>query len=120
MKLYLNEVQRSHLLEIFKASEQNAINGKDMELAVSFKELYNKIKPENAVYVELKRADAESIVEFCDIINNSLDKAFSFLQKDTERSKEEVEELKERVLSAKSEIESVTNQLLEKIRKNPV
>ena len=120
MKLYLNEVQRHHLLEIFKVSEENAMNGKDMHLALSFRELSDKIKPENAAYIELKRADAESILEFCDIISKSLDKAFQFLEKDSERPQEEVDDLKERVVKAKSEIEGISNQLIEKIRNNPV
>ena len=120
MKLYLNDRQRNYLLEILKASENNAVNGKDIELANEFNKLYEKIQPENAAYVELKRPDAETIVEFCEIVRRSLDNALSFLEKDTERPKEEVDDLKEKTISARDEIEQITNQLQEKIRNNPV
>ena len=120
MKLYLNKQQRNYLLEILKASENNAVNGKDVELANEFNKLYEKIKPENSAYVELKRGDAETIVEFCEIVRHSLDKALAFLENDKDRSAEELEELKQEALDARNEIEQVTNQLQEKIRSNPV
>jgi predicted DNA-binding protein (UPF0278 family) len=120
MKLYLSDRQRNYLLEILKASESNAVNGKDAELASEFNRLYEKVKPDNAAYIELKRGDAETIVEFCEIVRHSLDKALTFLDKDTERSTEEVEELKEQATSARDEIDQITLQLQEKIRSNPV
>lgn len=120
MKLYLNNKQRNYLLEILKASEKNAVNGKDVELANEFNKLYEKIKPENAAFIELKRGDAETIVEFCEIVRHSLDKALTFLAKDKDRPVEEVEELKQQASDARNEIEQITNQLQEKIRSNPV
>lgn len=120
MKLYLNNSQRNYLLEILNASENNAVNGKDLELANEFNRLYQKIKPENAAFVELKRGDAETIVEFCEIVRHSLDKALSFLEKDTERPAEEVEDLKQKTTQARDEIDQITKQLAEKIRNNPV
>ena len=120
MKLYLNDNQRTYLLEILKASENNAVNGKDQELAVAFNDLYEKIKPENSGYISLNRGEAETIFEFCEIVRRSLDNALSFLNKDTERSKEELDELKNKTTTAKDEIEQVATQLQEKIRKNPV
>jgi len=120
MKLYLNNSQRNYLLEILSASENNAVNGKDLELAAEFNRLHQKIKPENAAFIELKRGDAETIVEFCEIVRHSLDKALSFLDKDTERSAEEVEDLKQKTIKARDEIDQVTSQLMEKIRSNPV
>lgn len=120
MKLYLNENQRNYLLEILKASENNAVNGKDQELAIAFNDLYEKIKPTNANYVALNRGEAETVFEFCEIVRRSLDNALSFLEKDTERSKEEVEELKSKTTVARDEIEKVATQLQEKIRSNPV
>lgn len=120
MKLYLNDRQRNYLLEILKASENNAVNGKDVELANEFNQLYEKIKPENVAYVALKRGDAETIVEFCEIVRHSLDKALTFLENDKDRPAEEVEELKQEALDARNEIEQITNQLQEKIRSNPV
>jgi hypothetical protein len=120
MKLYLNDRQRNYLLEILKASENNAVNGKDLELANEFNRLYEKVKPDNAAYVELKRGDAETIVEFCEIVRQSLDNSLSFLAKDTERPVEEIEELKEQATSARDEIDQITLQLQEKIRNNPL
>lgn len=120
MKLYLNDNQRNYLLEILKASENNAVNGKDMELALAFKELYDKISPTNASYISLKRDEAETVVEFCEIVRGSLDRAVSFLDKDTERPEEEVAELKLKANSARDEIESIVNELARKIRENPI
>ncbi len=120
MKLYLNENQRTYLMEILRASENNALNGKDAELAAAFNELYEKIRPSNSSYVNLDRGEAETIVEFADIVSRSLDNSLSFLEKDTERPAEEVEDLKQKVLNARDEIDEVRTQLQEKIRKNPV
>lgn len=120
MKLYLNDKQRSYILEILRASETNAVNGNDVELANEFNRLYEKVKPENAAFIELKRGDAETIVEFCEIVRHSLDRALTFLENDKDRPAEEVEELKQEALEARKEIEEVTNQLQEKIRSNPV
>jgi flagellar motility protein MotE (MotC chaperone) len=120
MKLYLNEKQRSYLLETFKASKINAMQGNDFELASSFDELYDKIKPENAVYVNINRGEADSIIEFCIVISDSLEKALQFLDKDTTRSQEEVSQLKQEVSEAKAEIDEVLNSLRKKVRGNPV
>ena len=120
MKLYLNDTQRNYLLEILKASENNAVNGKDQELAVAFNDLYEKIKPENSGYISLNRGEAETVFEFCEIVRRSLDNALTFLNKDTERSKEELDELKNKTTTARDEIEQVATQLQEKIRNNPV
>jgi DNA-directed RNA polymerase alpha subunit len=119
VKLILNEYQRAYLLEVFKASENNAINGKDAELAKAFSDLYDKISPTNAVYYNLNREEAETIVEFCDIVSNSLFKAINFLKKDTDRSKEEVDELLNKAEKAKAEIEQVSDDLRLKIKNNP-
>lgn len=120
MKLYLNDKQKNYILEVLKASENNAINGKDLELANEFNRLYEKVKPENAAYVELKRGDAETIVEFCEIVRHSLDKALAFLDKDSERSPEELDQLKLEATEARDEIEEIVNQLQQKIRSNPL
>jgi Na+/phosphate symporter len=120
MKLYLNESQRVYLLEILKSSEKNAVDGKDLELAEAFKELYEKIKPENASYINLKRDEAETIFEFCEIVRQSLDKAISFLDKDSDKSEEEKLELKEKAVNARKEIELISTEINEKIRNNPL
>lgn len=120
MKLYLNEQQKIYLLEILQASENNAVKGKDAELAEAFNNLYEKIKPSNAAFVSLKRDEADTVVEFCEIVRQSLDKAFNFLEKDEDKTEEEKEELKNRINLARNEIEGITNQLMEKIRNNPV
>ena len=120
MKLYLNDNQRNYLLEILRASENNAINGKDSELAGAFNELYEKIKPLNLGYITLDRSEAETIVEFCDIVRKSLDNALNFLDKDTDRDPEDIEKLKDQALSARDEIQAVADQLQEKIRSNPI
>jgi prefoldin subunit 5 len=120
MKLYLTSSQRDYILEILKASENNAVNGEDAELANAFNELYEKIKPLNASYVSLNRGEAETIVEFCDIVRKSLDDALSFLKKDVERDETEREELTQKATKARDEMEQVINQLQEKIRNNPV
>lgn len=120
MKLILNNSQRAYLLEVFKASENNAINGRDAELAKAFSDLYNKISPTNVAYYNLNRGEAETIVEFCDAVSNSLTKAINFLNKDTERPKEEVEDLLDRAEKAKAEIEQVSEDLRLKIKANPV
>jgi len=120
MKLYLNEKQRSYLLEVFKVSEKNAVNGKDAELANAFSELYEKIKPLNIAYVNLNRAEAETIVEFCDLVADSLVKAINFLNADKERSKDEINDLLEEAEGAKIQIESIADELRIKIRNNPV
>jgi flagellar motility protein MotE (MotC chaperone) len=120
MKLYLNEKQRDYLLEIFKVSKTNALNGKDFELASSFEELYQKIKPENVVYINLNRGEAESIIEFCIVISDSLEKALQFLKADTTRSEEELNQLTQEASEAKSEIDEILENLREKVRGNPV
>lgn len=120
MKLYLNNKQRSFLLEVFKASEQNAIKGKDAELAIAFSELYEKIKPLNAECVNLNRTEAETIIEFCDVVTSSLRNAINFLNKDTTRSKDEIQNLLIETEDAKLEIELVSENLRKKIRDNPV
>ena len=120
MKLYLNENQRNYLLEILKASETNAVNGKDMELALAFKQLYDKIEPTNTSYVSLKRDEAETVVEFCEIVRVSLDKALNHLEKDTVKEETEKEELKTKATNARDEIETIIKELQDKIRANPV
>lgn len=120
MKLYLNENQRSYLLEVFKVSEKNAVNGRDAELANAFSELYEKIKPLNVAYVNLNRAEAETIVEFCDLITASLIKAINFLNNDKERPKEEINNLLSEAENAKIQIESIADDVRVKIRNNPV
>lgn len=119
MKLYLNEKQRIYLLEVFRAAENNAVNGKDIELARAFNDLYEKVKPVNTSYINLDRGESETVVEFCEIIRVSLDKALSFLQKDTTRSEEEVSKLIEEVTTTRDQVDEVTNQLQLKIRANP-
>ncbi len=119
MKLYLNDSQRNYLLEVFKVSEKNAVNGKDAELANAFIELYEKIKPLNVSYVNLNRAEAETIVEFCDIVIASLVKAINFLNNDKERAKDEIDLLLSQVENAKIEIESLADEVRIKIRNNP-
>lgn len=120
MKLYLNNKQRNYLLEVFKVSEKNAVNGRDAELANAFSDLYEKIKPLNIAYVNLNRAEAETIVEFCDLVTASLIKAINFLNNDKERSKEEINDLLSEAESAKMQIESIADDLRIKIRNNPV
>jgi predicted DNA-binding protein (UPF0278 family) len=119
MKLFLNKNQKNYILEILRASENNAINGKDFELARAFSDLYKQIEPDNQAYVNLNRNESEIIVEFCEIVRQSLDKAISFLDKDTERDPDEVANLKEDAVKARDEINEITNQLQEKIRQNP-
>jgi hypothetical protein len=119
MKLFLNKNQKVYLLEILRASENNAVNGRDVELAKAFSDLYKQIEPENQAYINLNRNEAETIVEFCEIIRHSLDKAISFLDKDTERDIDEVESMKEEAIAARDEITAITNQIQEKIRQNP-
>jgi chaperonin cofactor prefoldin len=120
MKLYLNNKQRDYLLEILRASENNALNGKDAELAKAFNELFEKIKPDNTSWINLNRGEAETVVEFCEIVRKSLDNAISFLDKDKERDSSELEILRNQALEARREIEEVADQLQEKIRKNPI
>jgi prefoldin subunit 5 len=120
MKLYLNDKQKSYLLEILRASENNAVNGKDLELAQAFNNLYTKIKPDNAAFVSLKRDEADTVVEFCEIVRQSLDKAANFLESNADKTKEEKEELREQINTARDEIDGITTQLMEKIRSNPV
>lgn len=120
MKLYLNKKQRNYLLEVFKVSENNAIDGRDAELANAFNDLYEKIKPLNTAYINLDRGESETIVEFCDIIRSSLDKALTFLNNDKTRDETQKEELKKEVMSARTEVDEITNQLQKKIKENPV
>lgn len=119
MKLVLNDKQRAYVKEILQSSEVNAARGNDLELALAFRELYDKVKADNAAYVNLKRADAESISEFCDSVVKSLEKALEFLEKDTDRSKEVVDDLKDKTNAALSEISAVVLQIKEKIEQNP-
>jgi hypothetical protein len=119
MKLYLNDNQKTYMLEILRASENNAVNGKDFELAAAFSDLYKQIQPDNQSYVNLNRNEAETIVEFCEIVRISLDKAIGFLEKDTDRPEEEVAKLKVDTVSARDEIDGITLQIQEKIRQNP-
>jgi len=120
MKLYLNKIQRNLLLEILRASENNAIGGNDHDLAEAFAELYKAIQPTNAAYINLKRPDAEIIVEFSEFVRMSLDKTINFIDSDTSRSEEEKEDLRIEASAARDEIESVITQLQEKIKQNPV
>lgn len=119
MKLFLNKNQRNLLLEILRASETNAIGGNDLELAEAFSTLYKKIEPTNAAYISLKRPDAEIIIEFTEAVRISLEKTIKFLNEDTERDSTEKDELLDQAEKAKIEIESVIEQLEEKIKQNP-
>lgn len=119
MKLFLNKTQKTYVLEILKASENNAVNGKDAELAKAFSDLHEQIKPENQAYIKLNRNEAEALSEFCDIVRKSLDKAINFLQEDKNRDPDEVESLKIKTTSARDEIEDIIKQIQEKIKQNP-
>lgn len=119
MKLFLNKNQRNLLLEILRASENNAIGGNDPELAEAFSTLYKKIEPTNAAYISLKRPDAEIIIEFTEAVKISLEKTIKFLNEDTERDSAEKDDLLDQAEKAKIEIESVIEQLEEKIKQNP-
>ena len=119
MKLILNKSQRAYLLEVFRASENNALNGRDAELAKAFNDLYNKIAPANAAYYSINRGEAETIIEFCDAVASSLIKAINFLKKDTERPKEEIDEITKEAENAKLEIENLSEDLRTKIKENP-
>ena len=119
MKLYLNKLQRDYLLEVLRSSENNAINGKDFELAIAFQELYEKIKPENMAYVKLDRGESETILEFCEIVKSSLDKALNFTTKNDEsKDPQSREGLIKEIEDTRNEIESISDQLREKIRSN--
>jgi len=120
MKLFLNKNQRNLLLEILRASENNAIGGNDPELAEAFSSLYKTIEPTNAAYINLKRGDAETIIEFSEAVSMSLDKTIKFLNDDSERDSDEKEDLIDQATSAKDEIEAILKQLKEKIEQNPV
>lgn len=109
MKLSLNEKQRGYLLEIFKVSEKNAVNAEDFELASSFKSLSKKITPTNVVYYNLKRPEAESILEYCEIISSSLTNAYNYVENDASKSEEYKKELKEEIEDAKREIDEVSD-----------
>lgn len=119
MKLYLNDNQRAYLLEVFKASEKNAVSGSDLELANAFKKLHDKILPTNALYYNLDRGEAESVLEFSEVIIDSLDKAISFLNNDTDRSEQEKNELLTQASEAKKEMEEIKKELTAKIKNNP-
>lgn len=120
MKLVLNDKQRAYVKEILQSSEVNAARGDDPELALAFRELYDKVKAENVAYIKLKRADAESISDFCESVVDSLNKALDFLEKDVTRSEEVVSELKDKTNAALSEIKAVVLQIKEKIKQNPI
>jgi hypothetical protein len=119
MKLYLNENQRAYLLEVFDASKRNAIAGSDLELAEAFNNLYEKISPTNALYYNLSRGEAESVLEFCEVVIDSLEKATTFLNKDTERDEQERQELLSQAETARAEMEQVRVELSSKIKNNP-
>jgi hypothetical protein len=119
MKLYLNKLQREYLLEVLRSSENNAINGKDFELALAFQELYEKIKPENVAYVKLDRGESETVLEFCEIVKSSLDKALAFTFKNESlKDSTAIDELIKQIEDTRNEIESISDQLREKIRSN--
>lgn len=119
MKLYLNNSQRDIILEMLRASENNATNGKDYELVAAFNHLYSKIKPENASYVLLNREEAETIVEFCDIVRKTLDNALTFINTKSEQSEEAKDEQRQDAQGHLNSIEAVIVQLQDKIRANP-
>ena len=119
MKLYLNENQRAYLLEVFDASKRNAIAGADLELAEAFNSLHKKISPTNALYYNLSRGEAESVLEFCEVVIDSLDKAIIFLNKDLERDEQEKQDLLSQAESAKIEMKEVQADLSTKIKNNP-
>jgi hypothetical protein len=118
VKLYLNDKQKRYLLEILRASQNNAVNGKDLELAYAFQELYNKVNPDNVAYIKLKGSDAEAVVEFCEITRTSLDKAITFLETDDRKTEEEKNLLKQQAIDARDEIEKIVDQIQIKIRQN--
>jgi len=120
MKLYLNDLQRNLMLEILRASEKNAVNGKDAELAEAFNSLYKKIEPTNAVYVTINRGDAETLVEFCDIVCTSLDRAAKFLKEDNDKTQEEKDLLNIEIDQNRKEVDQILEYLRLKIKNNPV
>jgi urate oxidase len=119
MKLYLNDNQRNIVMEMLRASEDNAVKGKDAELAEAFNELYRRVSPTNAVYVSLNREEAETLVEFCDVVRKSLANAVTFIKTKSEKSEEEKKAELEQAESFLSEISEVMDQLQGKIRANP-
>lgn len=119
MKLYLNDGERRTLLEILKASEVNAIQGKDSELASAFGILYKQISPLNATYVKLKRHEAETLVDFCDSVKMSLEKALVFIETESDKPEEEKSEQKIEVNKYLDEVSAIITQLQSKIEANP-
>ena len=115
MKLYLTKKQRGYLLEVFKASEQNAVTAGDLELASSFSSLSEKIKPTNVAFYSVKRPEAESILEYCDVISSSLTNAYNHVQKDESKSEEYKKELIEEIEEAKREIDDIYSFIKRKI-----
>ncbi len=118
VKLYLNDKQKYYLLEILRASQNNAVNGKDLELAYAFEQLYKKIDKDNVAYIKIKGSDAETLVEFCEIVRTSLDKALTFLDKDERKTEEEKNTLRAEAVEARDQIEKITDQIQLKIREN--
>lgn len=114
----MTEKQKELVLEVLNASKVNAFNGKDAELVSSFNELLELVDTTQEC-ITMKRPDAETIMDFCIMNVESLDKALSFLSTDTDRSKEEVEDLINRVNVIKDEFNLIVEQIKGKIDKNP-
>jgi hypothetical protein len=69
--------------------------------------------------VSLNREEAETLVEFCDVVRKSLANAVTFIKTKSEKSEEEKKAELEQAESFLSEISEVMDQLQGKIRANP-
>lgn len=114
MKLTLTPKQSKMLNEIMYAAAVNAVKGNDAEVAMVLQELNKRITP-NAMYIKVKKYEAEYLQDFVDGIRTSLDDAIDFLNKE-EEPRDNKEELLAVATEKREEAEDLVNMIKEKIR----
>ena len=110
MKLPLSQKQSKMLNEILYAAMSNAVKGNDAEVAVVLDELNKRITP-NAMYIKVKKYEAEYLLDFVEGIRVSLEEAQEFLQ-----AEQEPRENKEELLSIASEKQIEAAEIVDMIK----
>jgi len=109
MKLFLSKEQSAMLNEILGAAAQNAIEGKDFEVATVLTNLNRRITPQH-LYVKMKKYEVEYLQEFVEGIRVSLDEALDFLNNE-EEPREDKEQLLARVVKKRNEADQIVEEI---------
>lgn len=115
MKLFLNDKQRSMLVEMLSATRSHALGAEDIEVARSTNDLCEKISEGNRDFYNLKREEVLTLFDFADSIRESLEKAIAFIDTKSEQSEEDKELQRKSANEFLVEIKAVSETLKDKL-----